>query len=728
MLGTKEAVFRFGDVEVREREFRLIKAGEVIPVEPKAFRVLLFLLHNPQKLITKEELLNAVWGETAVSENSLTRTIALLRRLLGEDTHEPKFIETVATVGYRFLCSVVSQEFSSDSDKASPKVVEAVPILGAGANETSVPAPLSKETDGSLFRPRWPWVLAAGLVAATGIALVWMARFSAPPTLVVTSIEAITHDGLTKIDLKNDGSRVYFTEVVHQRYLLSQVSAGGGEISRIASPLANTRVQDVAPDGSKLLVSEAANLGTPQAFWILPLPSGTPRRLGALEGHTATWSRDGKRLVFARSSELWTAESDGTNPKKLTATSGVHWGLQFSPDGERIRYMLVSRNTGELWESATDGSAAHALLPGWHAAQNHSGGVWSPDGRYYAFAEWTGNIASVWVLPETRTLWSHRNAVPAQLTHGPLSFYALDFSPSNRTLFAAGTMQRGELVRYDPGTRQVSPYLSGISAGDLAFSRDGRWIAYVTYPDETLWRCRIDGSDRQQLTTTGSAVLPQWSPDGRSVAYVKNELGKPSKITIIPMNGGNAEEADQGERNEIDANWSPDGTKMIFGAYDVYAGDTGSWEIRERDLRTHKVTPIPGSKGLFSPRWSPDGRHLAALSVDAQRLMLFDFKKQIWTTWITAQDANTRNLAYPVWSRDGSVLYFGTLISPGVGDVYEWRTRPGQRVAEKILDLQDEPRYLGRWDDWSTVGPDGAVYFTRDRSSTEIYALHLSEK
>ena len=67
MTEGKSFVFRFGDVEVREREFILVKSGEVLPIEPKAFRVLLFLLHNPQKLITKEELLNAVWGETAVS-------------------------------------------------------------------------------------------------------------------------------------------------------------------------------------------------------------------------------------------------------------------------------------------------------------------------------------------------------------------------------------------------------------------------------------------------------------------------------------------------------------------------------------------------------------------------------------------------------------------------------------------------------------------------------------
>src|SRR6476661_10981483 len=112
LMGSKSFVFRFADVEVREREFSLIKAGEVLPVEPKAFRVLLILLRNPQKLITKEELLNAVWGDAAVTENSLTRSIALLRHLLGDDPHQPRFIETVATVGYRFVCQVQVSEDS----------------------------------------------------------------------------------------------------------------------------------------------------------------------------------------------------------------------------------------------------------------------------------------------------------------------------------------------------------------------------------------------------------------------------------------------------------------------------------------------------------------------------------------------------------------------------------------------------------------------------------------
>ena len=119
MMGTKFFVFRFGDFEVREREFSLVKASEVLPVEPKAFRALLFLLHNSQKLISKEELVQAVWGDTAVADGSLTRCIWLLRRLLGDDFNEPRYIETVATVGYRWVCKVEVAEESSGTEEAS---------------------------------------------------------------------------------------------------------------------------------------------------------------------------------------------------------------------------------------------------------------------------------------------------------------------------------------------------------------------------------------------------------------------------------------------------------------------------------------------------------------------------------------------------------------------------------------------------------------------------------
>src|ERR1700676_2199366 len=120
MMAGKSFVFRFDDVEVREREFSLTKAGKVLSIEPKAFRTLLFLLHNPQKLITKDELLHAIWGDTAVTEGSLTRCIWLLRSVLGDDIRNPRYIETVATVGYRFICPVeVSEDRSRNLTAAN---------------------------------------------------------------------------------------------------------------------------------------------------------------------------------------------------------------------------------------------------------------------------------------------------------------------------------------------------------------------------------------------------------------------------------------------------------------------------------------------------------------------------------------------------------------------------------------------------------------------------------
>ena len=138
-------VFTFADVEVREREFCIVKAGELLPVEPKAFRVLLFLLRSPHRLITKDELLDAVWSDCAVSDNSLTRCVALLRRSLGDDTREPRFIATVPTVGYRFLCDVkvVEDGFAGPDAAGLPQRQDSnefAPLPGSPGVEATPPA------------------------------------------------------------------------------------------------------------------------------------------------------------------------------------------------------------------------------------------------------------------------------------------------------------------------------------------------------------------------------------------------------------------------------------------------------------------------------------------------------------------------------------------------------------------------------------------------------------
>ena len=106
MTDSKSFVFKFENIEVREHEYALTRGGETVKVEPTAFRVLLYLLRNPGRLVSKDEIMAAVWHDTAVSDNSLTRSIATLRRLLDDHSREPRLIATVQTLGYRFLVPV----------------------------------------------------------------------------------------------------------------------------------------------------------------------------------------------------------------------------------------------------------------------------------------------------------------------------------------------------------------------------------------------------------------------------------------------------------------------------------------------------------------------------------------------------------------------------------------------------------------------------------------------
>jgi DNA-binding winged helix-turn-helix (wHTH) protein len=85
----RRCIFRFADVEVDESNFSVTKSGEPLPLEPKVFKVLQFLLHHPGRVVTKDELLDAVWSDTSVSESSLTRSVATLRRILGDDIPAP---------------------------------------------------------------------------------------------------------------------------------------------------------------------------------------------------------------------------------------------------------------------------------------------------------------------------------------------------------------------------------------------------------------------------------------------------------------------------------------------------------------------------------------------------------------------------------------------------------------------------------------------------------------
>ena len=174
----------------------------------------------------------------------------------------------------------------------------------------------------------------------------------------------------------------------------------------------------------------------------------------------------------------------------------------FSPDGTHLRFTIYDpkTNLGSLWEVAVDGTVLHPLLRGWNERRDECCGRWTPDGQYFVFQSVRQNVSNIWIRAERAGSFRKIRSEPVLLTTGPMSFSNPVPSKDGTKLFVIGEKLRGELMRYDAGSRQFMPYLGGISASELEFSRDGQWVTYVTFPDDILWRSRVDGSERLQLT------------------------------------------------------------------------------------------------------------------------------------------------------------------------------------------------------------------------------------
>jgi dipeptidyl aminopeptidase/acylaminoacyl peptidase len=145
--------------------------------------------------------------------------------------------------------------------------------------------------------------------------------------------------------------------------------------------------------------------------------------------------------------------------------------------------------------------------------------------------------------------------------------------------------------------------MGGISAGPVAFSRDGRWVAYVSYPGNTLWRSRVDGSEQLQLTYAPEIVaVPTWSPDGKRIACSGFERGKPWTVYVVSADGGAPERVLPEDRSQGPADWSPDGNSLVLSNIAVREKIIN---LRPIDLVTRKVSDIPRSDGLFLPSAHP---------------------------------------------------------------------------------------------------------------------------
>jgi eukaryotic-like serine/threonine-protein kinase len=575
------------------------------------------------------------------------------------------------------------------------------------------------------------YIAAALLVGAVLVAIAFFAaRAPLPPPRLLTAIQ-ITNDNLPKDQLTTDGPRIYFVETMNQRWVLSQVSAGGGDVSRIVTPFANTSLQDISPARSELLVGsfngeESFITGLESPQWIIPVPAGSPRRLGDILAAGAAWSRDGQQLAFSRGHDIYLARWDGSQPHKLVTIAGNCFGLQFSPEGKRLRFWGSDPDLRDsrIWEVGLDGSGLHQLLPeSFHQDPGECCGRWSADGTYYFFAASRKGRSDVWALREKTSFLHGSSPDPQPVTAGPLSYSSPLPALSGNHLFVIGEQQRAQLQRFDSKSKQFIPFFGGISGGEIEFSRDGKWAAYVSYPDFLLWRSRSDGSERLQLTSAPTiAALPRWSPDGKQIVYLCALPSKPSQICMVSREGGAVEVVQLPDpRVPDDPQWSPDGKSLLIALYPPQGvlGKSQDFSVVQYDLQTRRFSTVPGSEGMLGPRWSPDGRYISLFSADTKQEVLIEVG-----TGKKSELATGNVLAFPNWSPDGKYAYFEDMGSDGPEiDRVSIATRRKERVV--VLKSISRVNMADAPSPWNGVAPDSSPLIMRDVGSRELYSLEL---
>jgi len=563
-------------------------------------------------------------------------------------------------------------------------------------------------------------VAIAAAVLLGGLVLAYVFRPKLPPPRITGSTQ-ITHDGqqksfggqVTTIVL-TDGPRIFMQENVGGRFVVAQASSSGGDTVPIPSDLPNISLDNISLDKSDLLVGSFTGEEAEQTLWALPVLGGTPRRLTDLTGADGAWMPNGD-LLIAHQNQFWTVPKGGGAALKLADPNSFSWWLRLSPDQKSLRFTRNEKETNgdDQWEVSANGANLHRVLPDWHESGGFKvRGNWTSDGKFFVFTMATTNRMDLWAVRE-RGDWLHKiDKTPIQLTSGPLNFEASQPSLDGKTIFAVGSQYKSELTRYDEKTGQYLPYLDGISVVGLTFSPDQRWVAYYTVPDQQLWRSRVDGTERLQLTGPSSnPPFTRWSPDSQQIVYISSQAGAPDKVCVVGRDGGSPKVLYQG--NSLSRpSWSRDGKSVVFGES---TGLIEEAQVKLLDLKTGQVTTLPDSKGVVMTVVSPDGRYLAGGTADGKRLRIYDFDAQTWK-----ELSPQHTVGFTEWSADGRYLYFdnGWSAAPAV-----YRLRLADQKVEQMLTLKKFRRVLWGYLPWFGLTPNSEVLLMRDIGSQEVYAL-----
>jgi Tol biopolymer transport system component/DNA-binding winged helix-turn-helix (wHTH) protein len=653
----KPSLLSFGGFTLDLQRHGLYLRDRRIHLTSKPFETLVVLVEHRGKTVEKQKLLDAVWKDAFVTEDSLVKAVREIRRALDDEKSSPRFIQTVPGEGYRFIAEVTPAT-SSREDQPDPgrEVVTSVSADAASGEQAAVKEPNVRHESVVLPSPMngprirlWTRRAALILLAILAIGMLWRPwrkSESSAQRLIWTVVAQ-----RTSASFSPDGNWITFigdVDGVPQVWIKSLV---GGEPVPITSgdiPASHPRW---SPKNSEIVFNRG---GESQSIWSVPSLGGLAPTLLIEGGRNASWSSDGNRLVFETGGEIRTADADGTNQQRVDGIPQINSLIvdrepSFSPDGSEIAFFQPEDGPmGDIWVIPSRGGRAKQLT-----FDNHLGGgpVWTPDGGQIVFTSQRGGSKTLWKI--------HRSGgVPEPVLKGPGEDTDPAISPDGSRVIYTSTRNHWILTIRDEASGRTEELRE--TRTDMffpSFSPQGDKLAFFATVDEgdiQLFTVRADGKELTQVTRARGErnTFPSWSSDGSTLYFY--QVRPRLSFRRISAAGGTSFEIAPGWRwrTHNAAQVDPGGKRVVYST--VEKGKVAATLVREIETGEEIVF----HRTLDGARWAQDGKLIVGVDLTSARPDSVFGDIAVCSVESGACRTVATRGAGPIWSGDGSRIYF----------------------------------------------------------------------